>query len=325
MYGYEVFHDKLIQNLTAAVHSGSTANTYIFEGENGLGKSESAKLFASALVCENKSIAPCGSCRQCVEAKAGTNPDIIFFEKPDNKQTIGVEAIRFLTENVIIKPFTASKKVYIIRDGDILTPAAQNALLKTLEEPPEYAVFIIITTNQNIMLPTVLSRSVLIHFPPVPEKVIRSYIEKRFPEAENKEFMIKYCEGIPGRADEIMSDENFYALRSSALEILPQLMTKSKISAFAVKKYIDENKDSADKILDFWISYLRDMLVISIGARDKIINTDKSEFLIKLSKKLKPKVISSAIDEIFKAKEMLRRFVSTKAVSLYLALKINCD
>ncbi|MCD8390909.1 MAG: hypothetical protein LUD03_03615 [Firmicutes bacterium] len=323
MYGYEIFHDNLMKSLISSVHGGAAANAYIFEGEKGLGKLSAAKLFAAALTCENAGISPCGSCPSCVEAAAGTNPDIIMFKKPADKQTIGVEPIRTLTEDVIIKPFSSEKKVYIIEDGDLLTPAAQNALLKTLEEPPEYAVFIIISTNQSALLQTVLSRSVLVHFPPVSENAVRVYLEEKYPEAENKDFIVKYCEGVPGRVDGIMADEEFYSLRNSALDYLPKLMTKSKVRAFDIKKYVEENKDDAEKIFDFWISYLRDILVMQTGTHGRTINSDKTPELSSLARKLNPKVTVSAIELIFKAKEMLRRYVSTKAVSLYLALKIN--
>lgn len=323
MYGYRTYHETLMRTLIDSVHAGHAPHAYIFEGEEGLNIHESAKLFAMALTCRNPSSAPCCSCPSCVESRAGTNPDIIFVEKPSDRKTIGVAPIRALTDDAAIKPFGSPRKVYIIREGDLLTEAAQNALLKTLEEPPEYAVFIIITTNRSIMLPTVQSRSLLVHFPPVPDAAVRKYIEEKYPESENKEFLVKYCAGIPGRADAAAENERFYAIRAEALEKLPHLLTKNKLYAFDIRKYLDAEKDSADMILDFWISYLRDVLVIQTGAPEMIINTDKADTLRSLAQKLDPKITAEALDELFTALEMLRRYVSIKSVSLHLALKIN--
>ena len=136
MYGYITFHEGLMNNLIQSVRSGASSHAYIFEGDAGLGIFSSAKLFAAALTCANKASAPCGSCPSCIQAEADTNPDIIYVEKPKDRKTIGIEPIRAVNSDAAIRPFSSARKVYIIKEGDILTPEAQNALLKTLEEPP---------------------------------------------------------------------------------------------------------------------------------------------------------------------------------------------
>lgn len=324
MYGYEIFHEELMQNLINSVHNGTASHSYIFEGAKGLFKHEAAQLFAAALTCQSASISPCGVCPQCVQTRAKTNPDVIYVEKPGDKKTIGVEPIRALNDDVAIRPFYSQRKVYIISEGDILTPEAQNAFLKTLEEPPEYAVFIIIVENSSALLQTVLSRAVLIHFPPVSEKRVEDYIREKYPEqAERIPFLTKYCEGIPGTADNIIADENFEELREASLNKLPSLLSQNKLSAYTIQKFTDENKDDAEKIFNFWISYLRDVIVMQCGAAEYIINTDKIEKLRLLAGKYEPKLIAKAVDEILSAKEMLRRYVNLKALTLRMALKIK--
>ncbi len=323
MYGYKTYHENLMRTLINSVHSSLASHAYIFEGENGLNILESAKLFAMALTCQNPASAPCCSCRSCVESRADTNPDIILVEKPSDRKTIGVAPIRALTDDAAVKPFSSPRKVYIIREGNLLTEAAQNALLKTLEEPPEYAVFIIITTNSSVLLPTVRSRASLIHFPPVPDSVTSEYINEKYPDAPNKDFLVKYCAGIPGLADIAAENERFYPIRDDALKNLPLLLTKNRLCAFKIRDYLDAEKDSADMILDFWISYLRDILVIQTGAPKAVINTDALGELRGLAQKLDPKITAGALGKLFSAKEMLRRFVSIKSAALYLALGIN--
>ncbi len=323
MYGYKTYHENLMRTLINSIHTGLSSHAYIFEGEQGLNIFESAQLFAMALTCRNPASAPCASCASCIESRADTNPDIIYVEKPSDRKSIGVAPIRALTDDAAVKPFASPRKVYIIREGDLLTEAAQNALLKTLEEPPEYAVFIIITTNRDIFLPTVLSRAQLIHFPPVPDHITAEYIAEKYPDAENPEFLVKYCAGIPGRADAVMGNERFYAIRSESLEMLPLLLTKNRLPAFKIRKYLETEKDNAEMVLNFWISYLRDILVIQTGAPGAVINSDKTEPLRALAQKLDPKTTVSALDELFTALEMLRRFVSIKSTALHLALCVN--
>lgn len=324
MYGYTTFHDDLLKNLINSVHNGTSSHAYIFEGERGLFKHEAATLFAAALTCQNSSIAPCNSCSACVQAKARTNPDIIYIDKPSDRKTIGVEPIRALNDDVAIRPFYSHKKVYIINEGDILTVEAQNAFLKTLEEPPEYAVFIIVVENSSVLLPTVLSRASLIHFPPVADTLISEYISSKYPEQSDRiPFLAKYCDGIPGAADDIIADESFETLRQAALDKLTVLLSENKLSSYEIQKFLDENKDSAEKILDFWISYLRDVTVMQCGARNSVINIDKLEELSAVSGKYNPKHIVKAIDEIIDAKKMLGRFVNLKALSLRMAFNIK--
>lgn len=323
MYGYTTFHDELIKKLIKSVHNGTSSHAYIFEGEKGLFKHEAAQLFAAALTCQNTSVSPCGTCPACIQAKSKTNPDIIYIEKSNDKKTIGVEPIRTLNDDVAIRPFYSQKKVYIINEGDILTPEAQNAFLKTLEEPPEYAVFIIIVENSSALLQTVLSRASLIHFTPVSDKLIEQYINEKYPEHTSQiEFLTRYCEGIPGVADDVIADESFEALRTESINKLPVLLSKNKLSAYAIQKFIDENKDNAEKIFDFWISYLRDVTVIQCSAPDRIINIDKNDKLRILAEKYEPTQIVNAVKEILNSKKMLKRYVNLKALSLMTALKI---
>ena len=321
MYGYEIFHDELMKNLIESVHTASCSHAYIFEGEKGLGKHEAARLFAAALTCCDENISPCGACKICAQSKADTNPDIIHVRPQKDKKTIGADDMRALEEDTAIKPFASRHKVYIFDDGALLTEAAQNTFLKTFEEPPDYVVFIIVIENSSSLLQTVLSRFTLVHFPPVSDDVMSAYIEKNYPEAsERLPFLIKYCGGVPERCGAVINDEGFDALRGAALEMLISLMSSDVNDAFTVQKFLDENKDRAEEVLDFWLSFLRDIILMQTGAAEKIINIDKRDELRSFSSKFNPKRIIKFSDKIIKTKEMLRRYVNLKAAALWLAL-----
>ena len=172
LYGHETVKTTLLNMLAR----DRISNAYVFQGAEGVGKKLCARIFATALVCENAD-GPCGKCPMCIQSKARKLPDIITVEKDKDKTQIGVDNVR---EQVIaeayIKPRFARRKIFIIEKGDELNPEAQNALLKVLEEPPSYVTFIICVTNKEKLLPTVLSRSQVVSFFPLPTEVIEKYL-----------------------------------------------------------------------------------------------------------------------------------------------------
>ena len=153
-----VGHRDVIQYLQNAVAENRVSQAYIVNGERGTGKKMLAKLFAMALLCEEHGPEPCNKCHSCVQAESNNHPDIIWVthEKPGS---IGVDDVRTQINNTVaIKPYQGPYKIYIIPEADIMTVQAQNALLKTIEEPPQYAVFILLTENADVLLPTINSR-----------------------------------------------------------------------------------------------------------------------------------------------------------------------
>lgn len=322
MYGYEIFHEELMKNLIESVHSHASSHAYIFEGVKGLGKLNAARLFAAALTCSNTEISPCGSCHNCIESKADTNPDIIYVRPKKDKKSIGADDMRKLEEDVAVKPFNANRKVYIIEDGSLLTEAAQNTFLKTFEEPPEYAVFILIIENSSSLLQTIMSRFTLINFPVLPESYLERYIEDKYPnKAENLAFLVKYCGGVPGMADSIINDEEFETIRGEALEKLFSLLSTDKRSAYIVQKYLDANKEKAEDIFDFWLSFVRDVIFMQTGAAEKIMNIDKKDILRQISSKYNTEFMVKLSNKIVISKKMLKKYVNIKAISMWISLK----
>lgn len=311
-----------MENLIQSVHSGQSSHAYIFEGEKGLMTLASARLFAAALTCPNTSIAPCGTCQTCTLAKAGTNPDIVYVRPQKDKKSIGADDMRALADDVAIKPFNSARKVYIIEDGSLLTEQAQNTFLKTFEEPPAYAVFIMLIDNASVLLQTILSRFTVIHFPAVTEQRLSRYITEEYPDcAEQLPFLIKYCGGIPGRADEVINDSEFEGLREEAFEKMTALASKDNREAYTIQKFFDEHKDRVSQILDFWLSFTRDVILMQLGARDKILNVDKENILKNFSSRVDTAEIFKLYDKIITAQKMAKRYVNTKGLAFWIALK----
>ena len=323
MYGYNIFHDDVMLELINNVHEGIFHQAYIFEGPEGLNIKEAAKLFATALTCRNKKTAPCTSCEVCRLSYADTNPDIIYINTAD-KKSIGVDRIREISKDVYVRPFESDCKVYIIENGASLTDEAQNAMLKILEEPPEYAVFIIITTSSSILLPTVLSRSNTIRFSPLSEEKMRAYITKKYPEiTTNVEFFARFSEGIPKRVEDIINNPDFEPLRKESFNMLIPLLSKHLVSAYTITEFLEENKDNAKIIFDLWLSFLRDVLLLEMSASHLLVNTDMKENLSKLALKLPEEYCIFAINRLISAKTMLKRYVNLHVLALNLSFSIK--
>ncbi|MDE5598188.1 MAG: DNA polymerase III subunit delta, partial [Lachnospiraceae bacterium] len=168
--------EQLKEHLQNAISMNKVSHAYIINGERSSGKEFIAKVFATALQCEKDGVEPCGECHSCKQAGSDNHPDIIFVSH-DKPNTIGVEDIRAQINNdIAIKPYSSPRKVYIMNEGEKMTVQAQNALLKTLEEPPEYAVILILTANVDSLLPTILSRCVVLNMKPVPDNKVKKYL-----------------------------------------------------------------------------------------------------------------------------------------------------
>ena len=171
-----VGHKDILKYISSAVENNRVSHAYILNGERGSGKRMLANLFATTLLCESGNSEPCGKCHSCRQAESGNQPDIIrvTHEKPNS---ISVDDIRTQVNNTVdIKPYQGPYKVYIIPQADLMTPQAQNAILKTIEEPPAYAVFLLLTENAEMLLPTINSRCVMLKLRNIKDTLIRKYL-----------------------------------------------------------------------------------------------------------------------------------------------------
>lgn len=323
MYGYDIFHENIMDRLIANIRKGVSQHAYIFEGERGAGSFQAAQLFAASMVCEKRETAPCGACSACILAKARNHPDIHIISPLKDKKSIVVEQIRELLKDAYKKPFENEKKVYIVAYGDEMNEQAQNAFLKLLEEPPEYVVFVILAENTESLLLTVRSRCEKIKFSPVSEGKIKSFLEKNYANIKNADFLAKYSGGNIERAKKLAKEEWFMPLRQGAFELLPKVLSGSILESYDIAEFTELNKDDAETVLTLWLDFLRDIMLIQNNSGKNIINTDYKDRLINISNKTDERKTVCAIEEIMNAKEMLRRSVNLHTLILSMALRIK--
>ncbi len=217
----------LVHHLQHAIQQKRISHAYLLLGDDGSGKKLLAHTFAQTLFCEQGGTEPCGICKSCHAYDAGAHPDLILV-RPE-KKSLGVEEIRTkIIDDVAIKPYRYSYKIYIIEQADTMTPAAQNALLKTLEEPPSYAVFLLLAKQQAAFLETVLSRCISLHLHPLPAQIVASYLqEKKSLSSEQAASYAAYAQGSIGQALTLLEDEAFLQMRQDVLAKLQRIQNTS--------------------------------------------------------------------------------------------------
>ena len=230
-----VGNNKIKESLENAINSGNVSHSYLFVGKAGIGKKLFAKDLAKKVMCLGED-----NCGSCIKFDANSNPDFSIIV-PDGK-SIKIDQIRNLQARIVEKPIISNKKVYIIDDADIMSEESQNCLLKTLEEPPAYAMIILIASNETKMLQTIKSRCVIIRFEDLTNEEISQILNT------NDQDIIKLCEGSVANAETISQKKEIF----DNLKIIANLLGKnSLIDVFNNSDLLYLSKDDIMTLLDF--------------------------------------------------------------------------
>ena len=317
--------DMIKEHLKNAIKTGSVSHAYIINGERYSGKEFIAKVFAMALLCESGDVEPCNECHACKQALSDNQPDIIHLthEKPN---TITVDDIREqINRDIGIKPYACEKKVYIISEAEKMNPQAQNALLKTLEEPPEYAVILILTANIDALLPTIISRCVVLNMKPVDDKLVKEFLMKYVQVPDYKaEICAAFARGNIGKAKILASSEEFDKIKTEAIALLKNIdeMETGEISQ-AINQ-IKEYKVEINDFLDILAIWYRDALMFKATADvNNMIFRDEMQFIKKTASKSTYEGLEIILKGLDKAKIRLNANVSFDLTMELLLLTIK--
>jgi len=319
MHGFEniLGQEAIIRHFEDAIVSGKLSHAYILAGEEGLGKHLLADRVAEALLCTgDDDVHPCGMCVSCIQAEAGTNPDIIYVTH--EKQLISVGDIRSqVVEDIQVKPYAGKYKIYIIDEAERMNEQAQNALLKTLEEPPSYAVILLLAANTGSFLPTILSRCITLPLKPVRTEAIAELLTSRY---NLPDYMARTCAsfsgGSIGKAIRYATDPEFVSTRDEVIRLMSGIDHMShaelmeSLSFFGDEKSRGNDSHKVDDFLDMLSLWMRDMLMFKatqdpnkLVFHDSIIDIKRQAALRSFEN------INDAIDAIEKARKRLRAFV----------------
>lgn len=259
----DIIGQELIkEHLQNAIQLDKVSHAYIINGERGSGKEFVARIFAQTLQCEKGGTNPCNECHSCKQALSKNHPDIIRLthEKPN---TISVEDIRQqVTGDVQIKPYSSQRKIYLINDAEKMTVQAQNALLKTLEEPPAYVVILLLTSNAELLLPTLRSRCVMLSMKPVENRQMRKYLmeELKVPDYQ-ADICVAFAKGNVGKAKSLATSEDFDNIKDEAVTVLKYIKEMEINELISAVKKIAEYKVDIDDYLDILMVWYRDVLL----------------------------------------------------------------
>jgi DNA polymerase-3 subunit delta' len=271
----------LTARLMATLEKGRVAHAVIFAGPSGSGKKTIAGIYARALLCGSagaKPSKPCNACASCRKALDGNHPDLHIVKSAEEGKALGVDEARGLQKVIELKPYEGGRAVVIVQNAQDLTQQAQNALLKTLEEPPEHVVLMLLAESLSPLLPTILSRCAVYSMARLNRSEMLSVLRSRgCPGGERTEQAASMADGRPGRALELLAEDGWWALRDKALETLEQLV-KSRRLAAAVK-FMQEHRAQSDEVLSIWECALRDAAVRESRSYAELISGGGFAFL----------------------------------------------
>lgn len=241
-------NEKNKELLKVAVKDHNLVHSYLFTGPEGIGKDLFAKEFAQMILCAGDE-KPCHICKSCIEFLGESHPDFMII-KPEDGKTIKIDQVRFMQEKIAEKPVTSEKKVYILSQSETMTREAANSLLKTLEEPPEYAVIILTTSNESKLLTTIKSRCIKIHFTPIPDEKILEYLKQHHLDSEITTNMIKQAGGSLGKLLKMTEEKEQYL---GIENLLKQIETQTITQVWSQAEVLYQAKDNIISLLEYMV------------------------------------------------------------------------
>lgn len=317
--------EQLKEHLQNAISTNKVSHAYIINGERSSGKEFIARIFAMALQCEKGGVEPCGECHSCKQALGNNQPDIIYInhEKPN---TIGVEDIRTqINGDIDIKPYSSPRKIYIMNEGEKMTVQAQNALLKTLEEPPAYAVILILTTNVDELLPTILSRCVVLNMKPVADAQVKKYLMEELGVPDYKaNICVAFARGNIGKAKLLASSEEFEKVKDEAITLVKYINDMEINEIVKAIKKISEYKFDVNDYLDILSVWYRDVLLFK-ATKDinSLIFKEEIQQIMKVSDRSTYEGIETIVNALQQAKRRLEANVNFDLTMELLLLTIK--
>lgn len=322
-----VGHKNIIQYIGNAVTSGAISHAYILNGERGSGKKLLANLFAMSLQCQNRDEDgdACGKCQSCKQAVSGNQPDIIrvTHEKPT---TISVDDIREQVNNDIqIKPYSSPYKIYIIAEADMMSVQAQNALLKTIEEPPEYSVIILLTENAETLLPTIRSRCVMLKLRNIKDQLVKKYLMEQMEIPDYKaDVCVAFAQGNMGKAIALATSEYFNEIKEEAVHLLRNIDDMQVEELMGAVKKCSAYKMNISDYMDVIAIWYRDVLIYKATKNvDRVVFSDQMRYIKDRAKKSSYEGIENILEGLEKAKARLKANVNFELTMELLLLTIK--
>ena len=324
-----------------AVKNNTVSHAYIINGEKSTGKSMLAETFAMSVMCEGEDEKPCMKCNSCTKIANKCNPDFIKLIRDTEKKAdiIRIDEIRSqIIDSMYDRPYNGHHKVYIIEDADKMNVQAQNAILKTLEEPPKYAVLLLTTTNVERLLPTIISRCIILNMRPVKDNIIKQLLREKGGVSEDSiDIITAIAGGNVGRAKLLLDDDEFINFQDSITDILidiPRTGYRRILEAVDTiciltgrdkkKKTKTKSKYGPEDVFDIFMLWYRDILLYKAtdDIEGLIFRNHKTEIAIQAGF-FRFDALDKIFHEIEDARGKIRSFINYEATMELLLINIQ--
>ena len=311
--------EKLISHFANSVKEDTLRQCYIIKGEEGVGKKTVCRQIARYLMCEEGTA--CGKCNGCLSTIEGAHPDCTIISNED-KKVIAVDKLRAMKKEVYTKPAKSRYRLFIIENAHLMDAPGQNAILKIIEEPPSYAVFIFICDNLGTILPTIISRSHILEL----EKWSQEDLRKAMPLEKDREYMYSYSMGSIGALKSLSTDEDFASLRDGVIKTFVDMLTLGEASLYDAIDFWNENAQQRNKLTEILILFLRDVILCKASLPRLMANTDKLKEIQTVSDKTTMKKSYEMLKLANDAPRMMGKYGNFKMAShtLLIQLKHMC-
>ena len=308
--------EAIKEHFTKAIAFHKVSHAYILTGEKGMGKKSLANAFALSLLCEKGGTEPCLECHSCRQVLSGNHPDLIYVthEKP---ASIGVEDVRSqINDTMAVRPYNGGYKIYIVDEAEKMTVQAQNALLKTIEEPPAYGVILLLTSNEDAFLSTILSRCVQLKLKPLKDSVVKTYLEETMGVKEqDADVYTAFARGNLGKAIHLASSEDFKLMHSEMLYLLNHLKEMDIADILNFIRKLREEEIDLYECLDFMQLWYRDVLMFKVTKDvNLLIFKDQYTAINEISKNSGYDGLENILAAVDKARVRLNANVNTELV-----------
>jgi DNA polymerase-3 subunit delta' len=308
-----------LAQLQKSIAFGRVRHAYLITGPDSIGKNTLAHAFAMALNCTDadEALRPCLQCRSCRLTLSGNHPDLLYGERDAETGALRIDAIRAVMRGLAMKPFEARYRIAIFDHFDEAQPRAQDALLKTLEEPPPNAVLVLMAQSAESLLPTITSRSQIINLRPVSLPLLRDVLVGRYgADAEQAEWLARLSAGRIGWAIAALADDSLLEGRTQALDALEDCLERSRAGRFDLAQEMGKSKQDLRPVLELWQTYWRDLLLLTRRSDVPPANSDR---LVRLQQF----AIHFSADEVLAALNATRSLIDQLRYNINLRLALE--
>ena len=319
-----VGNEWAVDMLKKHVVNGTTRHAYLFAGPPGLGRRTLALSFAQALNCQTPVApgVPCGECRDCRQIAAMQYADLTVIQADAEGGTLKVDQIREARRSLTLKPYQANYRVALFLRFQEANDNAANALLKTLEEAPSYAVLILTADNPEQLLPTIVSRCEVLRLRPLQVDQVQKELENRGLEGDRAKLIAHISGGRFGYAQRLIGDASLLGWREERLNDLQSLISASRVEKFAYADKLARDKESMRQAVLVWLSYWRDVMLRTAHASTPLVNVDRNVEIEDLAQRLDLSIARRVVSSLEQVLEKMERNVNSRLLAEVLLLDL---